>query len=65
MKCFFCGGTIIWDSDADEPDNESKRVISFFTCKLCGRIYEVSEPYEEDKKTCYQEYWCLHKKIEL
>lgn len=59
MKCFYCGGDIIWNSDIDDLDENGEygRIISLYTCRFCGREYEVYEPSEEDKKLSYNKYW--------
>lgn len=64
MRCFYCCGDIIWNNDFDESDvighdtsGDSGRIVSYFTCSVCGREYEVFEPSDEDKLSQYSKYW--------
>lgn len=51
-KCFFCQHELRWESDFDAEevyDNAEEleikgRVVSYFTCPVCGAQYEVVQP---------------------
>jgi DNA-directed RNA polymerase subunit RPC12/RpoP len=63
MECLFCGGRLIWDSDANIEDVHSMAeegdggVASYYTCSRCGRSYEICDPIKEERETAYREYW--------
>ena len=63
LKCLFCGGDLIWDSDTDaqeryaDYEEDDAAVVSYYPCSKCGRDYEIAEPRREERETEYKEYW--------
>ena len=51
MKCFYCGGEVIYTNEemlsdlygADLSEDEDS-IVGFFTCSKCGAEYEVYQP---------------------
>lgn len=62
-KCYFCGGELIWDSDANagdflsEFDDDDDAVVQFYHCSKCGRSYEIVDPVKSERETTYLDYW--------
>ena len=63
LKCPFCDGDLIWNSDCDvqelcdDYDEDDTAIASYYLCSRCGRDYEIIEPKEEDRMGEYKEYW--------
>lgn len=49
-NCWYCGGTLIWQSDFnyDEIYSEGEGIVTFLTCKNCGA--EVQYSLRTDKE---------------
>ena len=64
MKCPYCGGKMMWGSDAnasdicEEYEENDTAVVSYYICSRCGRDYEIFDPKESDRKGEYKNYWC-------
>lgn len=60
LKCYYCGAILVWDSDSnlvEEEESNDAGTVSFFHCCTCGRCYEISDPFIEEKETTYRNYW--------
>lgn len=63
FKCPFCGGDMIWSSDANANDlcsdyaDDDEAVIHYFLCSKCGRDYEIIDPPKEQRENDYKDYW--------
>ena len=63
LRCLFCGGELIWDSDANIEDvhcdaqDGDGGVATYYTCSKCGRSYEICDPIKEERETIYKDYW--------
>lgn len=64
MKCLICGGELCWSSDFTRNDvfgdGDEEGIVSYYTCTVCGREYEVSDPTSEEKEGQYSDYWKGH-----
>lgn len=62
LECPFCHGELIWGEDVvndiqdTEPDNYAD-TISNYTCRNCGRYFEIFTPSQEDKEELFKDYW--------
>ena len=62
-KCYFCGGELIWGSDANardflsEFDDDDDAVVYFYHCSKYGRSYEIVDPVKSERETTYLDYW--------
>lgn len=63
FKCFFCGGDVNWESDAnasdvsDMYDEDDTATVSYYSCSRCGRSYEIIEPPKSERETFFNDYW--------
>ena len=64
MKCPFCGGELAWNSDFNaselyggEYSDDDPAVCSYYTCRRCGRSYEICDPVQEERDGEYSDYW--------
>lgn len=62
LKCPLCGGELIWGNDEMASDviggdyeNDDDALISFYTCSVCGRMFDIIDPTEEEKSKL--SYW--------
>ncbi len=51
LKCFGCGGDVIWGGDHDNEDDEDYFIVSNLTCQDCGMFYLMYHPTPEDEPT--------------
>lgn len=51
LKCFACGGSVIWGGDHDVEDSEDYFIVSNLTCQDCGMFYLMYHPTPEDEPT--------------
>lgn len=62
-KCIFCGGDLSFDGQemashkSFNYDGDDEAMVHYFSCRKCGRDYEVLDPTKEVKKEGYAEYW--------
>lgn len=51
MKCAFCGGSLIWQSDFnyDEVYADGDGIVSIYTCAECGADAQFSLKNEEEE----------------
>ena len=55
MKCFYCGGEVMYTNEdmlsdlmgIDLPEEEDS-IVGFFTCSKCGASYEVYQSNEKE-----------------
>ena len=63
FKCPFCGGDLLWCSDAAESDvsleydENDTAIVYYLTCQRCGRDYEVFDPPTDARMNEYKDYW--------
>ena len=61
--CPFCGGELGWNSSnmaadiSDDYGDDEVAVVSYYTCRRCGRSFEVFDPTEDERNGEYSEYW--------
>lgn len=50
MKCWFCGGELIWQSDFNYEDYglDGDGIVSVLYCKECESIWEGYKDLDED-----------------
>ena len=59
----FCGGDLLWDSDADACDllcgyeEDDTAFVSYYHFTVCGRSYEICCPNKEERNSIYKNYW--------
>ena len=44
LKCFGCGGQLIWGGDHDVEDDEDYYIISNLSCPECKAFYLMYHP---------------------
>lgn len=51
MNCWFCGGNMSWESDADFEDYgiNGDRIVASLTCSECGATAEFYTKREEEQ----------------
>lgn len=51
MKCWYCGGEMIWDNDFnyDEVHGEDG-IVTFLHCSQCGADCEFSQRFDEEEE---------------
>ena len=47
LKCFACGGDVIWGGDHDTEDDEDYFIVSNLHCKDCDMFYLMYHPTPE------------------
>jgi len=51
IKCFGCGGDVIWGGDHDVEDDEEYFIVSNLHCKDCGIFYLMYHPTPPSDET--------------
>ena len=51
IKCFGCGGDVIWGGDHDVEDDEEYFIVSNLHCTECGIFYLMYHPTPPSDET--------------